>query len=62
MKLMAWNVASWHLLSSVFNGIVFFMDYRVGPWHIRGRCDSQHEGVPRICSRCGASHFQGLYQ
>lgn len=25
---------------------------RAGPRHIRGRCDSQHEGMPRIRSRC----------
>lgn len=35
---------------------------RAGPWHLRGGCDSQHEGMPRICSGCRTSYFQGLHQ
>lgn len=39
----------------------FLASNRAGPRHICGRCDCQHERMPRICSRCRTSYFQGLY-
>ena len=51
----------WPTLSAMLHDF-FLSDSRVGPWHVRGRCDSQHERVPGICSRCRTSYFQSLYQ